>query len=117
MAKVKMLRNYHVSDFMEDGILWKGEVYDEEELEGFATIERLIDDGYCELVEEIPELYVLASVDSEGNVVGLPQGGGSSTTPRIKAYDSLASAKRGARRHAGTIVKVTEVEIIEEANE
>lgn len=62
---------------------------------------------------EPAELYVLATVDDDGNIVGYPQGGGSSTPKRVKAYDSLASAKRGSRRHEGVIVKVTSVEIIE----
>lgn len=69
------------------------------------------------MTESIAELYVLASVDEDGNIVGYPKGGGSSTAPRVKAYDSLTSARRGASRHDGVIVKVTEVEIVEEENE
>ncbi|WP_079516549.1 hypothetical protein [Rossellomorea marisflavi] len=59
------------------------------------------------------ELYVLASVNEKGEVIGFPKGGGSSTSPRIKAYDSLSSAKRGGRGHAGVIVKVTKMEVVE----
>lgn len=59
------------------------------------------------------ELYVLANVDEDGNITGFPKGGGSSTSPRIKAYESLASAKRGVRHHAGVIVKVTGFEVVD----
>ena len=63
-------------------------------------------------------LYVLASTDEAGDVVGFPKGGGSSTPARIKAYDSLENARRGKRQARHThgevvIVKVTEVEVIE----
>lgn len=59
------------------------------------------------------ELYVLATVDEKGEVTGFPKGGGSSTTPRLKAYDSLASARRGKRHHEGSIVKITGMEVVE----
>lgn len=59
-----------------------------------------------------PTLYVLANVNENNEVTGFPQGGGSSTQPRIKAYDSLASARRGLRHHAGVIVRVTEMEVV-----
>jgi hypothetical protein len=59
------------------------------------------------------ELYVLATVNDKGEVIGFPKGGGSSTTPRLKAYDSLASARRGKRHHAGRIVKITGMEVVE----
>lgn len=62
---------------------------------------------------EIADLYVLATVDSKGNIVSYPQGGGSSTKPRIKAHDNLDSAKRSRRYNSGTIIKVTDVEIVE----
>ncbi|PAE24038.1 hypothetical protein [Bacillus sp. 7894-2] len=58
------------------------------------------------------ELYVLAYVNEKGEVTGFPTGGGSSTQPRIKAYDNLASAKRGKRHHTGVIVKVTGMEVV-----
>ncbi|WP_077603637.1 hypothetical protein [Oceanobacillus sojae] len=60
------------------------------------------------------ELYVLAKVNEEGTVIGFPKGGGSSTAPRVKAYDSLASAKRGRSHHGGLIVKATGFEVVEE---
>jgi hypothetical protein len=62
---------------------------------------------------KIAELYVLANVDDKGNVVSYPKGGGSSTQPRIKTYDSLASAKRGKRHHNGKIMRVIALEEVE----
>lgn len=59
------------------------------------------------------ELYVLVTTDFGGEVNGFPKGGGSSTQPRIKAYDSLASAKRGNARHSGRIAKVIGLELVE----
>lgn len=58
-------------------------------------------------------IYVLVDVNDEGEIVGLPKGGGSSAAPRIKAYDSLASAKRGQWHHAGRIAKVLGLELID----
>lgn len=61
------------------------------------------------------ELYVLANVDKDGNITGFPKGGGSSTSPRIKAYETLESAKRGARHHAGVIIRCSQngMEVVE----
>lgn len=60
-----------------------------------------------------PELYVLAHVDSSGNIVRFPKGGGSSSIPRIKAYDSLGAARRGRAQNGGKIVKITGMEVVE----
>lgn len=62
---------------------------------------------------EIADLYVLVTKDFEGNVVGYPQGGGSSTAERIKAFDNLASARRSKRQHDGFIMRVTAMEAVE----
>lgn len=59
------------------------------------------------------ELYVLVTTDFGGEVNGFPKGGGSSTQPRIKAYDSIESAMRGNRLHDGRIAKVTGLELVE----
>lgn len=59
------------------------------------------------------ELYVLANINEKGEVIGFPKGGGSSTQPRIKAYDSLTSARRGSRYHDGVILRVTKMEVVE----
>lgn len=59
------------------------------------------------------ELYVLANVDENGKFAGFPKGGGSLTQPRIRAYETLAAAKRGKRHHNGTIVKLMDGEVIE----
>lgn len=63
--------------------------------------------------ENNANLYVLASVDEEGKIESFPKGGGSSTSPRIKAYDSLDSAKRGQRHHKGAIVEAKSLEVVE----
>lgn len=65
------------------------------------------------MAKELPELYVLAKVNDDGEIVSYPEGGGSSTQPRIKAYKSLASARRGKRHHAGVIVRVVDAEVVE----
>lgn len=62
---------------------------------------------------EIAELYVLVTKDFAGNVTGYPQGGGSSTAPRIKAFDNIESARRSKRRHDGFIMRVTAMEAVE----
>jgi len=59
------------------------------------------------------DLFVLANVNENGEVTGFPKGGGSSTKPRIKAYDSFAAARRGQRLHAGVIVRINDAEVIE----
>lgn len=63
-------------------------------------------------MSEKVELYVLVNTTFAGEIVGFPKGGGSSTLPRIKAYDSLASAKRGQRQNGGKIAKITQMEVI-----
>jgi hypothetical protein len=65
-----------------------------------------------QLGEEPAPLYVLGNVE-EGRVTSYPKGGGSSTPARIKAHDSLASARRSKGRHSGQILKVTAVEVVE----
>lgn len=111
---VRMLSNYCPTDFVEDGVYWKGELYDIDEATAQVSVDRMIDEGICVEVfeKDLAELYVLANVDADGNVVSYPKGGGSPTPGRIKAYDSLASAKRGKAHHNGVIVKVTGVEVI-----
>lgn len=47
---------------------------------------------------EVAELYVVVSVDNEGNVVGYPKGGGSSSPAYVRAFESMESAKRSAKR-------------------
>ena len=59
------------------------------------------------------ELYVLVTTGFGGKINGFPKGGGSSTLPRIKAYDSITSARKGMRHHEGRIAKVTGLEVIE----
>lgn len=58
------------------------------------------------------ELYVLVNTNFVDEVVGFPKGGGSSTAPRIKAYDSLPSARRGQAQNGGRIAKITKMEVI-----
>ncbi|AMQ66727.1 type IIA topoisomerase [Bacillus phage Mgbh1] len=63
----------------------------------------------------MPELYVVADVDADGNVTGFPKGGGSSTKPSVKAHDNYTSAKRSARYFTGSVVvRTTGFEIVKE---
>lgn len=61
---------------------------------------------------ENAELYVIAEVDSEGNVIGYAMGGGSSAKSYIRAFGTVASAQRSLRYLQGdfTIMKVTGME-------
>jgi hypothetical protein len=64
---------------------------------------------------ENADLYVLAYLNDDGEVVGYPMGGGSSTKPSIKAHTNLKSAQRSQRHFPKSrILKATEFEIIEE---
>lgn len=60
------------------------------------------------------DLFVLAYVDENGNIVNFPMGGGSSTKPSLKAHDNVESAKRAQRFFKGSVVvKATRFEIVE----
>lgn len=60
------------------------------------------------------EVYLIANLDEQGNVINYPMGGGSSTKPSIKAHDNLTSAKRSLRFFKGaTVIKVTDYEIVD----
>lgn len=65
-------------------------------------------------MNKIAELYVLANIDEvTGDIVGYPTGGGSSTASRVKAYESLSSARRVASQYGCSIIKITDAEVIE----
>ncbi|TQR28347.1 hypothetical protein C7Y47_22160 [Lysinibacillus sphaericus] len=60
------------------------------------------------------DLYIVANVDENGNVINFPMGGGSSTKASVKAHDTLTKAKRSQRFFKGSvIVKATAFEIVE----
>lgn len=59
------------------------------------------------------ELYVVANVDKDGNVISYPQGGGSSTLPSIRAFENPQSAKRSSARLGGKVLRVTGFEAVE----
>jgi len=67
------------------------------------------------------ELYVVVSADNDGNIVGYPKGGGSSSPSFIRAFESKASAKRSAKRinfeDNARVARITSLEIIEEEEE
>ena len=64
---------------------------------------------------EANEVYLIANVNSKGEVINFPMGGGSSTRPSIKAHDNLTSAKRAKRFFKNSvIVKATAFEVVEE---
>lgn len=64
------------------------------------------------------ELYVVATVDAEGNVIGYPKGGGSSSPKFIRAFESAESTRRSAKRlnfapGNTAVVRITDGEVIE----
>lgn len=66
----------------------------------------------------IAELYVVATVDDDGNIVSYPKGGGSSSPSYIRAFETGASAKRSQARlnispKNTRVVRVTAVEVVE----
>lgn len=61
----------------------------------------------------LPELYVVVNTDSDGNIVGYPMGGGSSTKASVKAHVNLSSARRSATYYGAKIMKVSSGEVIE----
>lgn len=65
------------------------------------------------MTKKIAELYVVANVDADGNIVSYPKGGGSSSPAYIRAFESLASAKRSKARMGGTVIKITGADVIE----
>ena len=59
------------------------------------------------------ELYIVANLDGEGNVINFPMGGGSSTKPSIKAHEKYISAKRSSRHFPrSVVVKATCFEVV-----
>ncbi|WP_100406239.1 hypothetical protein [Bacillus solitudinis] len=61
------------------------------------------------------DLYVVANVDENNNVISFPMGGGSSTKPSIKAHTNFISAKRSSKFFRNSkVVKVTSFEVIDE---
>lgn len=61
---------------------------------------------------DLPPLYVTAELNDQGNVERFPQGGGSSTIARIKAFDNIDSAKRSARMNKAHVLRVTDGEVM-----
>lgn len=60
------------------------------------------------------DVFIVANVDENGNVINFPMGGGSSSRASVKAHDTLGKAKRAQRFFKGSvIVKATAFEIIE----
>lgn len=58
----------------------------------------------------IQDLYVIVKKDAAGNIVGFPQGGGSSSMPYIRAFEKLSSANRSKARLGGTVMRVVAFE-------
>jgi hypothetical protein len=62
---------------------------------------------------ESNELFIVANVDEQGNVVNFPMGGGSSTKPSVKAHISQKSAERSRKFFPSSkVVKVTGFEVV-----
>lgn len=82
-------------------------------LENHIRITPLTRNGGRKMTKKIAELYVVANVDDDGNIVSYPKGGGSSSPAYIRAFESLTSAKRSKARMGGAIIKITDAEIVE----
>ena len=70
------------------------------------------------MTKNIAELYVVATVDQEGNVVGFPKGGGSSSPSFIRAFETEASAKRSIKRlnfapENTKVIRILDAEVVE----
>ena len=61
----------------------------------------------------LPELYVVVNTDFDGNIVGYPTGGRSSTKPCVKAHMKLSSARRSAKYFNAKVMKVITGEVVE----
>ena len=64
------------------------------------------------------ELYVVATVDSSGNITGFPKGGGSSSPSFIRAFETEERAKRSLKRlncvpENAKVIRITEAEVVE----
>lgn len=60
------------------------------------------------------ELFILANVDENGQIIDFPMGGGSSTKPSLKVHDNLKSARRARGFFKNTtIIKMTAYEIVD----
>lgn len=46
--KVRMLKDYYPTEFMADGVWWKGDVIEIDEVDSQVSVDYLIDEGYCE---------------------------------------------------------------------
>jgi len=64
-------------------------------------------------MSKLPELYVVVSTDSDGNIVSYPTGGGYSTKPSVKAHKKLSSARRSASYYGAKVMRVTSGEAVE----
>lgn len=62
---------------------------------------------------ESSNLFIVANVDEDGNVINFPMGGGSSTKPSVKAHISQKSAERSRKFFPNSkVVKVTGFEVV-----
>lgn len=60
------------------------------------------------------EVFLVAIINSKGEVINFPMGGGSSTRPSIKAHDNLTSAKRAKRFFPNSVVvKATAFDVVD----
>jgi hypothetical protein len=64
---------------------------------------------------ESNDLFIVANVDEQDNVVNFPMGGGSSTKPSVKAHITQKSAERSRKFFPDSkVVKVTGFEVVSE---
>ena len=63
--------------------------------------------------DEDDGLYVLVNLDENGRIKKVLKRGGSSTPVTVRAFASEKEARRSQNRAGGTIIKVTEYEVVE----
>ena len=46
--KVRMLKDYYPTAYIKDGVWWKGDIVEIDEVKDQVSVDYLIDEGYCE---------------------------------------------------------------------
>lgn len=51
-VKVLMLKDYYPTEYIDDGVWWKGDVIEIDEVEAQVSVDFMVDEGICEIIEE-----------------------------------------------------------------